>query len=97
MAISVTTVLDAFHLHVADVTATADADQDAVIEHTLAAPPRIVMLLPLRSVAYASRWHLQGEPGATSLTIRKRTTAGANANPQVRVFAWLDVMGPRAP
>lgn len=97
MAVTITTVTDAFHLHIADVEATADADTGATIPHTLAVPPRVVTLVPLQAAFYTSQWRVTSID-ATNIVIEKGTAAGSGAaGDQVRVQAARDVMAPRAP
>jgi hypothetical protein len=97
MAVTVTTIADAFHFHVAEVEATADADAAAAIPHTLGDVPDWVSLVPLAAAFYLSEWRVT-VIDAVNIELTKGTAVGSGAvGAQVRVQAGLQQMAPLAP
>jgi len=87
MAVSSAAVYaDADH-RVVDVTATADADTQAVLAHGFGSTPQIVNLDPQVDAAYTARWTFTAD--ATNVTVAKSTAAGSgNAAAQLRVSVY---------
>lgn len=85
MAVTVATVLDGAHLHVATVEATADADTTATIPHTLGVVPALVSIVPLAAAFFTSQWRVT-TIDAVNVVLTKGTGVGSGAaGAQVRV------------
>jgi hypothetical protein len=85
----VTTILDGSTTKIVDVTATADADTQAVITHSFGVAPLQVLLEPRDAAARLSLW-ITLSAGTTNVAVGKSTVAGSGAAPvQLRVHMQM--------
>lgn len=84
-AVTIANVLDGTTAKIVDVTATADADTQAVITHSFGVAPLTVTLTPMVAAARVSDWIVLSI-GTTNVTVGKTTgTTSGDAGVQLRV------------
>lgn len=90
MAVTVTPVLSGANLHIADITATADADIAAVVPHGLGSTPTIVLLTDMLTVVSALSAWAYGVIDATNVNVVATAAVGSgDAAVQLRVTVSL--------
>lgn len=91
MAFSHAIIRQDHRLFVADVISDADADVGPYdIPHLLGSVPVHFTIVPLLANYYLNEWHVSGVD-ATNISLTGANAVGAgDADPQVRVIAWLD-------